>query len=682
VDVCRGVPSINTEREEPRSVQCRDTTTGKLVELASGRLWRNTDNEDCRFERSEIGTNGEEVPVDTVDGDTLLKDYDLVLVDNYIFGAGRMMGRVFLKNLLPALPNPDPDSRPSGPIVALTTGHDFDPHDLVEIKSLAERKAQARSRLRWIVKDLEAPEALDRLLRRTVWEQPWSSVRAFGRHWLLVDDNARISVESRRKRASGTKKKSQSSVEDDYNEMITTLGSELGIETSRLNIQRCRDHWLELPKTFRDDLLGGVLVEARKAINGRLKPLALAWRGQAAAVLELARVVKAVQYVHVPNEEETNAYKKWVKLKNEEEKDSCPKMQPLWIWRWLKYINLTKEETIPDWLELIDTNNPQFVKELYTAWVGKSTSKANREVAKYLEAFGDSLDPNNFYDDVPRQVADAWCDLVEACSRVSRVRGRGTKSLPLRIVESDENPAWHTIWANYRNARPKPGSWPSSIVLVGETGTGKELLAHYCFVALWLALETRPNWVKVVGSEITNTLYQSQLAGHVAKAYTDAEDREGAASAAKDGVFFFDELQDACRAAQVFLLRFLDGKFEYKKLGENEIRHAPCFFLAASNRLDAGTRESGIAHDLFARLTAGGGPVVLPPLRSHPQRVSKLASFFVEQRLESEGCDVDGVSCSHGAATVLEGLAWKRNAREVRGVAERAAVEIDRKSVV
>jgi two-component system response regulator HupR/HoxA len=197
------------------------------------------------------------------------------------------------------------------------------------------------------------------------------------------------------------------------------------------------------------------------------------------------------------------------------------------------------------------------------------------------------------------------------------------------------------------------------VVIEGETGTGKELLAraiHY-----HSPRRTSPLLVQNCGG-IPDELLQSELFGHKRGAFTGAiSDRLGLFRAADGGTVFLDEISEISMAAQVSLLRFVQ-EGEVKAVGSDQTVRATVRLIAASNRPLAQLVEAGVfRRDLYYRLK--GFDLVMPPLRERYDDIPALAEFFAAKHTETTGRKILGIS-----AHVLEKLmayAWPGNVREL-----------------
>jgi DNA-binding NtrC family response regulator len=202
----------------------------------------------------------------------------------------------------------------------------------------------------------------------------------------------------------------------------------------------------------------------------------------------------------------------------------------------------------------------------------------------------------------------------------------------------------------------------ASILLLGETGTGKEVLAqaiHYC------SRRAHGPWVAVNCAAIPADLVESEFFGHVRGAYTHAvESRRGLVQDAEGGTLFLDEIDALPLASQAKLLRFLQER-QYRSVGASQTRAADVRIIAASNRDMRVEAETGrFRQDLYFRLAVLS--LTLPPLRERREDIGALAVHFLGQ--------VNGETDRHIGPPTPEALGrlcahhWPGNVRELRHV--------------
>jgi formate hydrogenlyase transcriptional activator len=208
----------------------------------------------------------------------------------------------------------------------------------------------------------------------------------------------------------------------------------------------------------------------------------------------------------------------------------------------------------------------------------------------------------------------------------------------------------------------------SSVLIYGETGTGKELIARA--IHNRSTRKDRP-LVKINCSAISAGLVESELFGHVKGAFTGAfERRIGRFELADGGTLFLDEVGELPLETQVKLLRVLQ-EHEFEPVGSNRSVHVDVRIIAATNRnlqesINAGTFRS----DLYYRLNVF--PLEVPPLRERRSDIPQLAMFFLSRYARSLGKRMEGISAS--ATERLKSYSWPGNIRELQNVIERALI--------
>ncbi len=208
----------------------------------------------------------------------------------------------------------------------------------------------------------------------------------------------------------------------------------------------------------------------------------------------------------------------------------------------------------------------------------------------------------------------------------------------------------------------------TTVLITGETGTGKELIA--CSVHEASHRRGRP-LVRVNCAAIPGTLMESEFFGHERGAFTGATARrEGRFALADGGTLFLDEIGELPLDLQAKLLRVLqEGEFE--PLGSTHTRQVDVRVVAATNRdLAALVREGRFREDLFYRLNVF--PLRVPPLRERDTDIALLARAFVERFARRMGRRLDPLHADD--ARRLQEYAWPGNVRELQNVIERAII--------
>ena len=209
---------------------------------------------------------------------------------------------------------------------------------------------------------------------------------------------------------------------------------------------------------------------------------------------------------------------------------------------------------------------------------------------------------------------------------------------------------------------------PSTVLITGETGTGKELVARA--VHTRGARHNKP-FIKVNCAAIPETLLESELFGHVKGAFTDASTtKRGKFSLANGGSIFLDEIGTMSQALQAKLLRVLQER-EIEPLGAERTEQVDVRVIAATNRdLRQLVQEGRFQDDLFYRLAVI--PILVPPLRERVEDIPLLANHFVEKHAARCGKSIDPLG-GEVIASLVE-YRWPGNVRELENTIERAVV--------
>ncbi|XXF75215.1 sigma-54 dependent transcriptional regulator [Myxococcaceae bacterium GXIMD 01537] len=205
-----------------------------------------------------------------------------------------------------------------------------------------------------------------------------------------------------------------------------------------------------------------------------------------------------------------------------------------------------------------------------------------------------------------------------------------------------------------------------TVLLTGETGTGKELAARA--VHFNSTRRERP-FVAVNCGALPAELVESELFGHSRGAFTGAaQAKAGLFQEADGGTLFLDEVGDLPLSAQVKLLRVLQEK-EVRRVGETRPVQVDVRVVAATHRdLRAAAAQGRFREDLFYRLNVF--PVQLPPLRERKEDIALLAAHLLDKHSKAMGCALEGMTPE--ALRVLMGYRWPGNVRELENVITRA----------
>ena len=208
----------------------------------------------------------------------------------------------------------------------------------------------------------------------------------------------------------------------------------------------------------------------------------------------------------------------------------------------------------------------------------------------------------------------------------------------------------------------------ASVLLLGETGTGKELIAHAIHE---LSSRRERPFVRVNCGALSENLLESELFGHVRGAFTGAIDnRTGRFEAAHKGTIFLDEINSTTLHLQVKLLRVLQER-EFERVGDTRTVQVDTRVIAASNcDLLAQAGEGKFREDLYYRLNVV--PIHLPPLRERCEDIPELVTHFLN--LYNEQNDRYVVHIDPKALAAMQQYAWPGNVRELQNYVERAVV--------
>jgi PAS domain S-box-containing protein len=208
----------------------------------------------------------------------------------------------------------------------------------------------------------------------------------------------------------------------------------------------------------------------------------------------------------------------------------------------------------------------------------------------------------------------------------------------------------------------------STVLLLGETGTGKELIAAYIHE---MSARRGRIMVRVNCSAIPSTLMESELFGREKGAFTGALARQiGRFELADHSTIFLDEIGELPSDVQVKLLRVLEER-QIERLGSPKGVHVDVRIIAATHRnLEKRIAEGTFRDDLFYRLNVF--PIQVPPLRDRAEDIPLLVWRFVDEFSKAFGKRVDGISREDMA--VLQRYSWPGNIRELRNVVERAMI--------
>jgi DNA-binding NtrC family response regulator len=212
------------------------------------------------------------------------------------------------------------------------------------------------------------------------------------------------------------------------------------------------------------------------------------------------------------------------------------------------------------------------------------------------------------------------------------------------------------------------GPTDSTVLILGETGTGKELIARAVHQR---SRRKHKPLVQVNCTSIPKELFESEFFGHAKGAFTGAiKDRAGRFEAAAGGTLFLDEVGEIPLELQSKLLRVLQEK-TYERVGEEKTRHADVRIVAATNQdLKKEVAAGRFREDLYYRLNVF--PLKVAALRERKEDIPLLATHFVELLAKELGCPKPRLT--RAGIETLQGCDWPGNIRELRNVIERAVI--------
>ncbi|HVJ79681.1 MAG TPA: sigma-54 dependent transcriptional regulator, partial [Planctomycetia bacterium] len=208
----------------------------------------------------------------------------------------------------------------------------------------------------------------------------------------------------------------------------------------------------------------------------------------------------------------------------------------------------------------------------------------------------------------------------------------------------------------------------ASVLIVGETGTGKELIARAVHK---LSPRAEGPYVRVNCGALSESLLESELFGHVKGAFTGAiENKTGRFEAAHAGTIFLDEISSMSHKLQVKLLRVLQER-EFERVGDAKTVRVDTRVVAATNQfLEDESAAGRFRDDLYYRLNVV--PIYLPPLRERRSDIKALAKHFLDKYARENRREA--LDLAPETAAILEAYSWPGNVRELENYMERAVV--------
>jgi PAS domain S-box-containing protein len=227
-----------------------------------------------------------------------------------------------------------------------------------------------------------------------------------------------------------------------------------------------------------------------------------------------------------------------------------------------------------------------------------------------------------------------------------------------------ESPALRAVLGRVAKVAPTD----STVLITGETGTGKELIARAIHKR---SQRAKGPFVSVNCAAIPPSLIASELFGHERGAFTGALQRRlGRFELAEGGAIFLDEIGELPAETQIALLRVLQER-EFERIGGSKAIRANVRVIAATNRdLQAAIEAGTFRSDLYYRLNVF--PIEMPPLRERKQDISLLVEYFIDRYANKAGKKIRGIN--RVTLESLQSYAWPGNVRELQNVIERSII--------
>lgn len=278
------------------------------------------------------------------------------------------------------------------------------------------------------------------------------------------------------------------------------------------------------------------------------------------------------------------------------------------------------------------------------------------------------------FDEEDRQWLEIFANQAALALQNARSFGRVREEISSLQAQISSEQGYHTFVGSSDSIKEKldlvdrVAQTDSSVLLLGESGVGKELFAEQ--IHLRSRRREQP-LVRVNCAALPEPLLESELFGHVKGAFTDAtSDRRGRFELADGGTIFLDEIGELPLATQAKMLRVIQQR-TFEKLGASEPVSVDVRIIAATNRdIEAAVEEGTFRRDLFYRLNVL--PLRIPPLRSRAEDIPQLANHFLKRFNRETKKVVRGFT--DGAMETLLSYSWPGNVRELENAVERAVV--------
>ncbi len=259
-------------------------------------------------------------------------------------------------------------------------------------------------------------------------------------------------------------------------------------------------------------------------------------------------------------------------------------------------------------------------------------------------------------------------DIVEMREELNHFRKTQRDSLDSIVINSE---IMRDVFAQAQRAAKSS----TSILITGETGTGKEVLARAIHR---MGPRSDKPFIDINCAAVQNTMLESELFGYEAGAFTGAQKRKrGLMEVADEGILFLDEISSMSSDMQAKVLRALEEQ-SFRRVGSTTSIHVDVQILTASNKILPELIEAGaFREDLYYRLMVIN--LEIPPLRDHPEDIPGLTGHFIKTNNPKMGLNIENMTPV--ALDLLKKYQWPGNIRELRNVIERAMIFCDEATI-
>jgi DNA-binding NtrC family response regulator len=259
-------------------------------------------------------------------------------------------------------------------------------------------------------------------------------------------------------------------------------------------------------------------------------------------------------------------------------------------------------------------------------------------------------------------------DIVEMREELNHFRRSQREALDSIVINSE-------IMRDVFTEAQRAAKRSTSILISGETGTGKEVLARAIHR---MGPRNDKPFIDINCAAVQNTMLESELFGYEAGAFTGAQKRKrGLMEVADEGILFLDEISSMSPDMQAKILRAIEER-SFRRVGSTTSIQIDVQILAASNKNLLELIEKGqFREDLYYRLKVIN--IDIPPLRDHPEDIPGLAGHFIKTNNPKMGLNIENMTPA--ALELLKEYTWPGNIRELRNVIERAMIFCDEATI-